>query len=139
VPLIGYHDALPVKQGDEIVIPAGTVVRSCNPSKSAYVTKRKQTVKVHHTMPGMSVHPRLYQRAEVVAMCKGREAEVNQHYFDWHFLGLQTEDEEQDPQVRLNLLREYHDYRIPVSNPTVCWPGTGGYWCEVDINDVVAA
>ena len=25
---------------------------------------------------------------------------------------------------------------IPVHNPTVVWPGTGGYWMECDINDV---
>jgi hypothetical protein len=24
-------------------------------------------------------------------------------------------------------------------SPRVCWPGTGGYWCEVDINDLVDA
>jgi len=22
------------------------------------------------------------------------------------------------------------------TNPSVRWPGTGGYWCEVDINDI---
>jgi hypothetical protein len=24
----------------------------------------------------------------------------------------------------------------PKRNPSVVWAGTGGYWCEVDINDV---
>jgi hypothetical protein len=24
-------------------------------------------------------------------------------------------------------------------NPSVCWPGTGGYWNEVDINDIPEA
>lgn len=23
------------------------------------------------------------------------------------------------------------------SNPKVCWAGTGGYWCEVDINHIL--
>lgn len=27
----------------------------------------------------------------------------------------------------------------PKQNPSVRWPGTGGYWFEVDINDVVLA
>jgi hypothetical protein len=26
-----------------------------------------------------------------------------------------------------------------VFNPKVCWAGTGGYWAEVDINDVLEA
>ena len=26
-----------------------------------------------------------------------------------------------------------------VINPKICWPGTGGYWSEVDINDVLEA
>jgi len=25
---------------------------------------------------------------------------------------------------------------LPKSNPKVCWAGSGGYWCEVDINDL---
>lgn len=25
----------------------------------------------------------------------------------------------------------------PRINPSVRWAGTGGYWCEVDINDVI--
>lgn len=24
-----------------------------------------------------------------------------------------------------------------ISDPQVCWPGTGQYWCDVDINDVI--
>jgi hypothetical protein len=29
-----------------------------------------------------------------------------------------------------------HDPSYPLRNPAVVWPGTGGYWCEVDINEV---
>jgi len=28
------------------------------------------------------------------------------------------------------------DIRLHVRNPTIVWPGRGGYWNEVDINDV---
>ncbi len=26
-----------------------------------------------------------------------------------------------------------------VDNPKVCWPGSGGYWSQVDINDILEA
>lgn len=29
--------------------------------------------------------------------------------------------------------------RVPTANPTVEWAGSGGYWCWVDINDILAA
>ncbi len=33
-------------------------------------------------------------------------------------------------------IEAYPGNMIPGKNPSVCWPGTGGYWQEVDINDV---
>lgn len=29
-----------------------------------------------------------------------------------------------------------HNESYPVENPSVVWPGPGGYWSEADINDV---
>lgn len=28
------------------------------------------------------------------------------------------------------------DILTPLENPKVCWAGSGGYWCEADVNDV---
>ena len=35
--------------------------------------------------------------------------------------------------------QKYDQVRIPRDNPAVEWPGEGGYWCWVDINDVPEA
>lgn len=35
--------------------------------------------------------------------------------------------------------RCYADSYIPINNPSVRWPGEGGYWFEVDINDIPEA
>jgi len=31
----------------------------------------------------------------------------------------------------------YQGKVIAAKNPSVVWPGDGGYWCEADVNDVV--
>lgn len=33
----------------------------------------------------------------------------------------------------------YHNFEESGSNPTVRWPGSGGYWSSVDINDIPEA
>ncbi len=39
--------------------------------------------------------------------------------------------------------RAFHDHETSatrqIRNPSIRWPGTGGYWCEADINDVLEA
>lgn len=43
----------PFARGQEVVIPAGTPLRSTHPRKDGvYYSKRAQTVTVHHTSPG---------------------------------------------------------------------------------------
>lgn len=32
-----------------------------------------------------------------------------------------------------------HDPSYGVQNPRIVWPGSGGYWTECDVNDVVKA
>jgi len=42
----------------------------------------------------------------------------------------------------LNGVNRYYDYRdepVEVQNPRVCWAGPGGYWSDVDINDIPEA
>lgn len=137
---VGYHDAhtLPFKRGEKVVIPAGTRVRSYNPSKKEWFTTRKQVVAISMIMPGMSANPGFQKRRDIEQMCEGKAIDVNDHYFRWEFMALQAR-EEQDQQISSMLYREYREYKIPVDNPTVQWAGTGGYWTWVDINDILAA
>lgn len=38
-----------------------------------------------------------------------------------------------------NALTEDLKVGEPTSNPSVRWAGAGGYWCEVDLNDIPEA
>jgi hypothetical protein len=51
---IGYceEENLPIKSGDTVIIPKGIKVKTMNPSKKEYITKRTMKIKVHHTLPG---------------------------------------------------------------------------------------
>lgn len=35
--------------------------------------------------------------------------------------------------------QKYREVRIPRDNPSVNWPGEGGYWCWVDLNEIPEA
>lgn len=45
-------------------------------------------------------------------------------------------DGEQEPFYYRNESGQICARMVPVENPKVVWPGSGGYWCEADINDV---
>jgi len=113
---VGYQKDLPIKPGDQVVIPKGTLVKTMHPGRASYVTARAQRVKVNHMMPGCS----------------------------WHY-SMIGEREARDFGLNLDTLQElrrtdgvkYMDSYHHVSNPAVVWAGTGGYWCEVDINLVL--
>lgn len=71
------------------------------------VAGRTFKIQVHHLMPGCSYHKNL------ITEC------------DLRVLGMTFEE-----------VRNYPEEFIPQKNPEVCWPGRGGYWQSVDINDV---
>lgn len=82
---------LPVKQGQEVTILKGTVVRCNGVTKQA---GRTYKVKIHHILSGTNIY-------------------VEGNAFR----------------------RELH----PMTSPTICWAGTGGYWAEADLNDIPEA
>lgn len=43
-----YHTPNPFQRGDEVVIPAGTPIRSTHPTRKFVVSKRSQVVSVSH-------------------------------------------------------------------------------------------
>lgn len=117
---IGYRNQteLPFKKGDTVFIPAGITVKSMNPSVSSYVTKRKQIVKIHHILCGMEVNDAHYQRY---------------HEKDSHICSYEKFIESSDG----------GKYSVGIwhviNNPQIVWAGSGGYWNEVDINDILVA
>jgi hypothetical protein len=128
----GYYDfsELPDLRGKRVKVPAHTKVSSTNPRKSSYVLSRPQTVVVHHLGCGMSAcvghmnaqgerRGRLVDKADIRALSPWYETEDVEalvHHEDARVLG--------------------YSVFLPVSNPTVVWVGSGGYWCEADINVV---
>lgn len=131
----GYHEdaELPLTRGQSIVVPAGTTVVSTNPRRRRFVTSRRQTVKIHSFGCGRS-------------FCVGHETKDGQRVGSL----MSREDGEilhgiygsRDPAVLVNLADATvrgGTVFLPVDDPTVVWAGTGGYWCEVDINLLLEA
>lgn len=128
----GYHSEIPFKREQVVVIPAGTVVRTMHPARKTYTTKRKQTVKIDHTLPGQS-------------MTIGMMTDKDRYYYPEHKATFDRYDEmildartHPDNEIGSKMWREAHEMKVHVSNPSIRWPGTGGYWCEVDINALLA-
>jgi hypothetical protein len=125
------RDEMPFKRGQEIILPKGTPVRSLK--RGDYVTTRKQTIKVHSFGGGMSTHIgychdgvrrscRIHTRNEedtIKGLYGTNDMDVLVHHPDAVVRGI--------------------DIFLPLQPPTVVWPGTGGYWCEADINLLLEA
>ena len=119
---IGHHNdsALPIKQNDWIVIPAGVTVKSCG-SKGTYVTKRRQKVKVRIIMNGQSIP------AGTALNDRDYYGPLKSAGYD--FTILEALRASNDP--------EYYSLMVPIANPSITWAGAGGYWCDADINEVL--
>lgn len=121
----GYFDdnQLPFKRGQQVVIPAGVRVRSMAPNRKEYVTARKQTVTLHRCDNGMSI-------ANYIAYGdKDYYNPLKERGFDFSAI----------EKMRADNSPEYYKGSVPVMNPSVFWAGAGGYWCWVDINDILEA
>jgi hypothetical protein len=131
---VGYLDdsAIPFKQGEKVVIPAGTKVKTMHPSRNEYVTKRRQTITVHHLLNGRSIRVAMMSNCDRHAFPQFANA-----YAEFDALREMMRDMTGD-ELRLAYAMQ-DEILIHPSNATVCWPGTGGYWCEADINDLLAA
>ena len=120
----GYHETsvLPVKRGQKVVIPAGVTVRSSG-SRGTYVTKRVQTITVGPIMNGQSVpaHYALNDR-------RYRKPLEDKGY---DFAPLEA--------LRDANTKDFYQTMIPILPPTISWVGSGGYWCEVNLNDILDA
>lgn len=148
----GYHQDLPFKKGDKVRIKRGTLLKSTHPQRDGkFPSRRTYNVTVHHTMPGMSmvvghiykdgtyawgsVHWRdLYRRCRALGIDYGVYGPP-----DTQESKTVLEAIMQSPhcEVRESGYRHHaKDIWLHMENPSVVWPGSGGYWTEADINDV---
>jgi len=139
---------LPLQKGDRIRVPRGTLIRTTNPSKPReYRSKVSRTVRVDHTLSGQSIvvafkHPTRYIRGSMhwrdfYNICQNRgldypyqqEPPIDELLAMFKEAGIELEE-------RDALGGKYQNVWLHLNNPSVRWAGSGGYWCEADINDV---
>lgn len=132
----GYHEdsALPFKRGQDVVIPSGVEVLSTHPKRRRFKTARKQTVRLDRFGCGRSFcvgHVFEETGERVGSLTDRRDKLVFEELFG-----------SSDPEFLVNhvdAVVQGNTVFLPVDNPTVVWAGTGGYWCEVDINLLLEA
>lgn len=114
---IGYVESenLPFKRGEVITIPSGIKVRSTNPSKREYQTKRKQKIRIFSVDNGADMDDLLY------------EYEIDRYGAD------------KDAPVVERMVRGSLERRRVLSNPAVVFIGSGGYYCKIEIRDLLLA
>lgn len=140
---VGYHDTatLPFKRGQSVVIPAGAVVRApTHPdrSRATKVLKRRQTVKIHHLMGGQSTNVQMFIGRDKRGLYPGFEAWFAVYDFAKEALdAIRHKDDDGLREKRLSLYRFLDQFGIPTQNPSVVWAGSGGYWCECEINTLL--
>jgi hypothetical protein len=101
-----------IKRGSVVLIKKGTKIRQPTAPKSMpkeRVAGRDYIVTVHHLLEGYSCPARHMHDHELKKYDVRRE-----DYSDEEFSNLQ----------------------VVITKPKICWAGSSGYWCEVDINDL---
>lgn len=149
---IGYTDEseLPLKPGQTVTIKKGMPVR--HPKFGVTGAGRTYKVKVNHILNGQT------WTVGTVIRREGEEERFiwNQRDKDMYSLmaryhlpyGTNAEREaskETLRQMALKNLKPYNDKPdchifhacIHIENPSIRWAGTGGYWCEIDINNLL--
>ena len=101
-------------------IRAGSVVKSTK--RGEYTTARTQTVRLYHYINGYSC------TASTALNDRDVYYPLLEKGYDFAPLKKLREDDYQ----------AFHTVQmVEIRRPTVVWAGTGGYWCETDINNVV--
>lgn len=131
----GYHEVngLPFRRGQSVVVPVSTQVDSTNPKRRKFKIRRRQTVRVDHVGCGRSFCiGHVYGDSQRVGSLIDRgDIEILQDRYGTS--DLDTLVHHRDVVVK------GRDIFIPIDNPTIVWAGSGGYWCEVDLNDLLEA
>lgn len=129
----GFHheNTLPVKAGDTVTFPKGTIVQSTG-GQGLRELVRAQTVKVHHVLNGSSMHVG-YERAN---------GEICWSFEHHGYLVRDTYGVDHPEKIMDRIVRSQRpecivtDLWLPLTNPEVCWVGSGGYWQSADINQL---
>jgi hypothetical protein len=131
--IVGHHPEteLPVKKGDVVRLKKGTSVKSYRP-KGNYTLTRAQDVTVFDIFNGISKSVPWCERDGYLRARPDCQA-VFEKYDELKLDALTHPDALESDR----LWNEARALKIHESNPTVHWVGTGGYWCWVDINDVI--
>jgi hypothetical protein len=129
----GFHNDrdLPFTKGQKIVIPVGTPV--LNLKRGNYVTTRKQTITINHFGCGQSFHIGYLVDGKRVSGSHYNRSDIPLLEGKYGTADLEVLIHHPDAVVRDK------DIFLPTRNPSVLWPGTGGYWSEVDINLLLEA
>lgn len=126
------EEELPVKRGSQVRIPKGLEVKTTRKIRR-YLSGKAHLVKVNHILGGSCEQIGFVSKDGSVrhngAIPWYREEEIQKIY------GCKSEELLNHPFIRLRGNWLY----IPLTNPTVVWAGTGGYWCEVDMSQVLPA
>ena len=124
----GFHlsSQLPVRAGERVRLNKGTLVQTV---KGLRELKRAQVVTIDHILPGASVcvgrvlsgvgsHLNFSSRYDMEA--------VQETYGSTNLESLRGQMEEENSLLFL-----------PLKPPSIRWAGSGGYWNEVDINQIL--
>lgn len=140
----GYYEPseLPIKCGDTVRVKRGTVVkRLFHGEKRA---KQTYTITVDHVLSGRAMnvgtfHPADDQGPDRLALMSFREkySEPFARIYGTHNLEALVFYMVAVPRITVSG-KVYYSLFLPLSNPEVRWAGSGGYWMEADINDILA-
>ena len=119
-----------IQQGDTVIIPTGTEVRSRHPARKSFVTKRKMKIKVHHLLEGFEISIYWFH-------LKREEYPQFAEYFDKYDELIMEAQTNPESALAAKAHEKARNIRLPVSNGRVCWPGSGGYWNEVETSLVM--
>lgn len=140
----GYCENLPELRGRTVRIPKGTVIDSIRVGR--YKARKSYNVTVRSVLPGISVRIGRLDRdgnpvysghteTDLLGYCSkagieptdGSQTAVNQA-IEQLYARAYTKPS--------NLNGNLTELWLDVENPSVSWAGSGGYWCDADINDV---
>lgn len=126
----GYCKDLPVNPGQWVKIHRGVKVRTRTGTQT---TKRTYTVKVNHTLPGVSLH--LGCRDPTTNEVSLNPLSDNDKETVLALYGTLNPTALWDKLVEVPK-GDKIDLFLPIQNPSVCWIGGGGYYVDCDINQL---
>jgi len=129
IPRSGFLPQLhPFAKGETVLIPKGTLV-------DGVPAKRSQKVVVHHLGCGSSLYVgrlRPGQDTPILGVGDRDKVVVERIYGTEDLTKLWNEGK-----MELSCVSSaYSDIFLPLSEPTVVWPGAGGKWRSASIHDV---